>query len=78
MEEEHLNHPTAPILCVKIHLFNWVGSCFYVRDVCRFSLITKPYSTTPCQCNLKRILLTSPPNSLTATTEPGSEETCPR
>ena len=22
MEEEHLNHPTAPILCVKIHLFN--------------------------------------------------------
>ena len=23
MEEEHLNHPTAPILCVKIHLFNW-------------------------------------------------------
>lgn len=20
MEEEHLNHPTAPILCVKIHL----------------------------------------------------------
>ena len=54
MEEEHLNHPTAPILCVKIHLFNWVGSCFYVRDVCHFSLKTKPYSTTPRQCNLKK------------------------
>ena len=22
MEEEHLNHPTSPILCVKILLFN--------------------------------------------------------